>query len=199
MLSQKLLNFKGENPVVYALPRGGVVVASEIAEMLGAPLDLVITRKICHPYNSEYAIAAVSETGKIIKNESDAEIFDSKWFGDEVERQKNEMKRRRQAYLKNRAAHLAKEKIAIIVDDGLATGLTMRAAILQIRVQNPQKIVVAVPVAPQDTAQRIEKEADEFIALEIDKHFLGAIGAYYENFDQVSDEEVVELLASKNK
>lgn len=194
MLAQKLLKLKGQDLAIYALPRGGVVVAYEIAKNLNAPLDLILTRKIGHPYNPEYAIAAVSESGEIIKNESEVKSVDSDWFKNEVERQKDEMKRRRKTYLGNDRTISPKGEIAIIVDDGLATGLTMRAAISQIKTHSPKKVIVAVPVAPEDTAHKIEEEIDELISLQIDDNFLGAIGAYYENFDQVSDQEVMNLL-----
>lgn len=193
LLAEKLAKYRNKNAVVYALPRGGVVVAYEIAKRLPAPLDLVITRKIGHPHNPEYAICAVSESGELLCNEYEQKAVGMKWIREEMARQISEAKRRRQTYL-GRESLSAEGKIAIIVDDGVATGLTMNLAVREIRKQKPAKLVVAVPVIPEDTAKELEFFVDELIALEIGKPFLGSIGQYYRNFAQVEDEEVIRLL-----
>jgi predicted phosphoribosyltransferase len=192
-----LLPFKSIDTVVYALPRGGVIIGKEVADSLEAPLDLVIVRKIGHPLNPEYAIAAISENGEFSLNPSEASLIGEEWFQAEVNKQREEAARRRDKYLKDYKRINAKDKTAIIVDDGLATGLSMLAAIREIKKQGPMRIVVAVPVAPPDVAERISKEVDDFVAVYVPVIFLGAIGSYYENFDQVTDEEVVGALEDK--
>jgi predicted phosphoribosyltransferase len=195
LLAEKLAQYanKKEDVVVYALPRGGVVVAHEIAKALSAPLDLVITRKIGHPENPEYAICAVSESGELLCNEDERKRVGMEWIRSEAQRQIAEAKRRRQKYL-GRESVSAKGKIAILVDDGVATGLTMKLAIREIQKHNPAKIVVAVPVIPEDTAEELQSSVDELVALEIGRPFLGSIGQYYRDFEQVEDEEVLKLL-----
>lgn len=193
-LAEALKKYKGQDLVIYALPRGGVVLGYEIAKALGAPLDLVIPRKIGHPTNPEYAVCAVAEDGHMICNEAERAMLDPKWLEQAVERERQEAKRRRETYLEGRPPLSAEGKIAIIVDDGIATGLTMMLAIREIKHQKPKKIVVAIPVSPQDSAEVLKKEADELVALDIPEAYLGAVGAYYENFPQVEDAQVIRLL-----
>ncbi|MCR4324431.1 MAG: phosphoribosyltransferase family protein [Candidatus Curtissbacteria bacterium] len=200
-LAQKLKKYKGRDIVVYALPRGGVVTANEIAKCLNAPLDLIITRKIGHPYISEYAIAAVAENGHIVKNEEEVKAVDQVWFRQETKNQRQEAKRRRELYLGTKASISPEGKIAILVDDGIATGLTMRVAILELKHRHPKKIIVAVPIAPKDTASQIGAEVDEFVALDIPSmyEFLGGIGAYYDEFLPVEDNEVIKIMKGEVK
>lgn len=193
-LAQALIKYKNKDSIVYALPRGGVIVGAEVAKILHLPLDLVITRKIGHPNQPEYAIAAVAENGHMVKNVSELASVDEKWFKEEVEKQRLEAVRRRQKYLPGRLPLSAEGKITILVDDGIATGLTLKAAIAELKHFHPKKIIVAVPVSPQQTAEEIKKEVNEFVALDTPKDFLGSIGAYYDYFPQVSDEEVIELV-----
>jgi len=196
-LAQALAEYQGQGAAVYALPRGGVVLGHEIAKKLGAPLDLVITRKIGHPLEREYAVCAIAEDGHTLCDEAELALLDKKWLKNEFEKEQKEAKRRRKVYLEDRKPLSAENKIAIIVDDGIATGLTMLLAISEIKHQRPRKIVVAVPVVPKDIAPKIKKEADELVVLEIPEIYLYAVGAYYENFPQVEDEEVIELLKIK--
>lgn len=196
-LAQALIKYKNQQVVVLALPRGGVVLAAEIAKQLKAPLDLVIVRKIGHPYSAEYAIAAVSEDGSLIENKNETEKVDNQWFIDEVKSEQAEGNRRRRVYLAGRQQIDITDKIAIIVDDGIATGLTMKAAIREVKNKKPNKIIIAVPVAPRETVVEIKTLVDEVVVLENPEFFMGAIGSYYQDFPQVADEEVVELLASK--
>lgn len=188
--------YKGSDIVVYALPRGGVVLGYEIAKVLEAPLDLVITRKIGHPFQPEYAVCAVGESGGLVCSEFEKPNLDQKWLDDQVKKEREEAKRRREIYMKGKKLPVDKDTIAIIVDDGVATGLTMEAAIEEIKIQNPKQIVVAVPVIPHETAEKFKRKVDELIALDIPKMYLGAVGAYYSNFTQVEDEEVIKLLES---
>lgn len=197
MLCELLENYQGKDVVVYALPRGGVPVAAEIASFLHAPLDLIFAHKIGHPYQPEYAIAAVSESGHVVKSPHEREFINEAWFEKERERQMQEIARKRRLYLKERKDVPVEGKIAIIVDDGIATGLTMQVGIEELRDRLPKKIVAAVPIAPKSTANVLKTMADEFVGVEIeDYEFLGAVGAYYENFDQVEDDEVIHMLST---
>ena len=196
-LADALKQYKGGETVVYALPRGGVVLGIEVAKELGALLDLLIPRKIGHPSNEEYAIAAVTETGDAAKNEDEVRNVDPAWFVRVIEEQRTEAKRRREKYLAGRPTVAVENKTAIIVDDGMATGLTLKAAILELKLRHPKKIVIAVPVAPKDTVDDIKKTVDEVVALDAPEFFLGSIGAYYKVFAQVSDEEVVEMMGKQ--
>lgn len=198
-LSQLLKKYKDKDVVVYALPRGGVVVAAEIAKFLHAPLDLLFAHKIGHPYQPEYAIAAVSESGHMIGPSGMLPSTEKAWLESEKEHQIEEIKRRREKYLKGKKEIPVKDKIAILVDDGIATGLTMQVGIKELKDRHPKEIVAAVPVAPRSTADLIEGMVDDFIGIEIDDNFLGAVGAYYDEFDQVEDKEVIEILSDQAK
>lgn len=193
-LAKMLESYKGENVVVFALPRGGVVLGVEIAESLNAPLDIVIAKKIGHPSNSEYAIGAVVEDGEPICNQAQIQQIDAAWLKRESEKIKDEIKRRRKQYLGTSEQRNIEGKTVLVVDDGIATGFTMIAAVQELRKRNPGKIVVATPVTPYDTAQVIKRLADELISPNIDKNYLGAVGAYYRDFTQVEDDEVIDML-----
>jgi predicted phosphoribosyltransferase len=193
-LARLLDKYKDRDAVVYALPRGGVPVGKEVARALNCPLDLIIVRKIGHPWNPEYALGAVAEDGPLVVNESELARVDRQWFEAEKHRQLQEARRRRELYLRGKEPISAAQKIAILVDDGIATGSTMLVAVKKVKQEKPARIVVAVAVSPKDTAQRFAAEVDEFVAVTIPEFFLGAIGYYYEDFSQVSDEEVIALL-----
>jgi len=196
-LAARLEKYKNQDAVVYALPRGGVPVAKEIARRLQCPLDLVIIRKIGHPGNPEYALGAITENGWLVVDEEDLAKVDKDWFEAEKNKQLQEAKRRRELYLKGKEPVSAAGKIAILVDDGIATGSTMLVAVKKIKQENPKKVVVAVAVSPKETARRFEGEVDEFVAATIPDIFWGAIGYYYDDFTQVSDEEVMAMLQSE--
>ncbi len=193
-LAALLSGYKDQEAVVYALPRGGVPVAKEVAVALGCPLDLIIIRKIGHPWNPEYALGAIAEDGLLVVKEEELATVDPDWFASEKQRQLTEASRRRALYLRGKKPVSAAGKIAILVDDGIATGSTMLVAVKKVRLEKPAKIVVAVPVSPKDTARRFAAEVDEFVAVLVPAFFWGAIGYYYEDFTQVSDEEVISLL-----
>lgn len=192
-LAQSLLRYADQNTVVCALPRGGIEVGLEVAKALKAPLDIIITRKVGHPHNPEYAICTVGENGLRICNE-EAKSIDQKWLEEETERQKKEVERRVKNYRRGKERVKFEGKKVILVDDGIATGLTIRAAIREIRQEHPQKIIVAVPVSPKNIITDLRKEADEIITLCEMTDYFSSVGAYYKNFPQVSDEEVVRML-----
>ena len=195
-LAEALIHYRDRPVVVYALPRGGVVLGVEVARFLKAPLDLIVVRKIGHPLSAEYAIGAVAEDGYIVTNPAETASLDSQWLEREISAEWDEARRRRAMFLGDRSAVPVRGKTAIIVDDGLATGLTMQAAIHEIRKRLPREIVVAVPVAAADTARRIRTEVDDLVVLHVPEGFFGAVGAFYQNFNQVSDGEVVTLMQS---
>ncbi|PIS00697.1 MAG: phosphoribosyl transferase [Chlamydiae bacterium CG10_big_fil_rev_8_21_14_0_10_35_9] len=198
LLAKALESYREQDLIVLGLPRGGVLVASEIASFLKAPLDLAFARKIGHPLQEEYAIAAVSENGYLVGNSRELEITDKKWLEEEKEKAIAEIKRRRSTYLPQRPQPVLTDKIVIIADDGIATGLTLQAAIQDIKSQQPKKVIVAVPVSPKSTAELIADQVDEFVCFQTDPDylFLGGISAYYEDFHQVSDREILDILLS---
>lgn len=198
-LAQKLSKYRSSAAVVYALPRGGVETAVEVAKELKIPLDLVITRKIGHIADPEYAVCAVTETGPLLCDDTERTNLDTIWLKAEEAKERTEAKRRRKVYLAGRKPISAKAKIAILVDDGIATGLTMRAAVEAIKQQKPAKIVVAVPVAPNDIVYEFHKLVDEMVVLTGLSDFFGAISVSYDHFPQLSDEEVIGLLKETEK
>ena len=195
-LAERLRQYKNSNAIVLALPRGGVVVGYEVARLLGVPLDIVVARKIGQPQNPEYAICATDEKGTLLCDETEVRLVDQDWLKEEVERQRKEAKRRIQVYRNGKKPFQITNKVAIIIDDGIATGLTMRLAIKAVRKQKPDRIIVAVPVAPSDIVRELRREVDEIIALEPTEDFMGAVGAYYQEFEQVEDDTVIRLLQS---
>jgi predicted phosphoribosyltransferase len=185
--------------VVYPLPRGGVVLGVEIACYLQMPLDLIIPRKIGHPRNSEYAIGAVTETGELICNEREVARVDPHWLEQRVVQERQEARRRRERYLGGRKPLAVAGKLAILVDVGIATGLTVRAARGEVKRRRPAGVVVAIPVAPKDTADTLAQEVDAVVGLEITDCYWGAVGAYYERFAQVTDDEVINRLQRQRR
>jgi putative phosphoribosyl transferase len=196
-LAQALASYRDQQPVVFALPRGGVVVAAEVALALGSPLDLLLVRKIGVPQQPELAMGAVVDGGAplVVRNEDVINVVDvsESEFRAVCDRELAEIERRRKHYLGDREPVDATGRTAIIIDDGIATGATVRAALRATRMRKPAKLVLAVPVAPTDTIGQLRAEADEVICLE-EHAFFGAIGFYYSDFRQVSDKKVIETL-----
>lgn len=197
LLAARLLKLGLPDPVVIALPRGGVPVAAEVADALGAPLDVLIVRKMAAPGNPELAAAAIADGNPpdIVLNH---EVFAAFHLnGADIERiavaEYAEIKRRRSTYCANRKTAAVEQKTVILVDDGAATGTTIKAAIRALRRRSPARIFVAIPVAPADTAAELASNADQFLCLSQPPHFL-ALGSHYASFPQVPDEEVVRLL-----
>lgn len=197
-LGTKLLRFKAQNPCVLALPRGGVPVGLEVAIMLDAPLDLIIVRKLGAPWQPELAIGAIvdGEPPQVVLNKDIiAQLGVSPEEIETVKKhQLTEIARRRATYLADRPRVQIEGRTAIIVDDGIATGATIRAAILATRAAHPRKIVLAVPVAPTDTVAMLSREADEVICLETHDDF-AALSLYYMDFRQLEDDEMRGLLS----
>ena len=193
-LARALEKYKNKNAIVYALPRGGVVTAYEVSKYLGTPLDLIIVQKIGHPYSSEYALGAVTENGHSIYDKEDIQTTDKQWLKKEIETKCKEAKRRRKIYCKEKKPISAKGKTVILVDDGVATGLTMKLAMQELKFQQPKKIVVAVPVCPKEFEREVINEKCELVALDVSTDYLGAVGLYYYHFPQVTDDEVVNIM-----
>lgn len=194
-LARRLSVYATFRPVVVALPRGGVPVAAEIADHLGAPLDVIVVRKIGLPWQPELAIGAIVEGDVCIVNH--ALIDEAGVRGDELEaaiaRERVELERRVLAYRGGRSPLRLDGRVVILVDDGLATGYTARAAIELIRRRGASRVVLAVPVAPEDSVATMGRVADEFVVLQRPPGFL-SIGEHYEDFRQTSDDEVVASL-----
>ncbi len=195
-LASKLKDYKNQKDVlVLALPRGGVVTGYEIARLLNVPLDVVIVRKIGFPGQLEFGIGAISETGTVVLNELTISTYDvpKDYIEHEISRQKEEIYRRVKFYRKGGKLPDLEGKTVILTDDGVATGGTMKTAIATMRQEKLNKLIVALPVAPPTVADEIKQMVDEFICIETPFDFM-AVGSYYYDFTQVSDEEVVELL-----
>ncbi|WP_046862139.1 phosphoribosyltransferase [Microvirga massiliensis] len=196
-LARRLLPYKSANPVVLALPRGGVPVAFEVARVLEAPLDLVLVRKIGAPGHLEFGLGAVVDGAhpEIVLNEEAMDQIDvsPRYIEEEAARQLQEIERRRQHYLAGRSPIDVQGRMAIVIDDGIATGGTVRAALKGLARAHPARLVLAVPVAPRDTIARLQDEADEVICLMTPEPFY-AVGAHFADFTQTTDEEVIDLL-----
>jgi putative phosphoribosyl transferase len=185
------------DPVVLALPRGGVPVGLEIVRRLNAPMDLVMVRKLGVPYQPELAAGAVvnGDHPQTVVNEDIAAHagLDPADIRQMADQQLREIRRRREIYLKGRAQVPVEGRTAIVVDDGIATGATTRAALKGVRLRKPAKLVLAVPVAPADTLELLRGDVDDLVCVETSAFFY-AIGAHYADFTQVEDDEVVRML-----
>ncbi|MBJ6119459.1 phosphoribosyltransferase [Pontibacter sp. BT310] len=190
MLADLLEQYRGQDGVVLAIPRGGVPVAAPIARRLHMPLEVMLIKKIGHPANPEYAIGSVSLDAITIDPtiEVPREYIDA-----EAERVRESLRKKYTLFMGDRKPIPLKDKLVIIVDDGIATGKTLMATIEQAKKQEPAKIIVAVPVAPQAAIERFSEEADEVICL-LTPPFFQAVGQFYVEFRQTSDEEVIALL-----
>jgi putative phosphoribosyl transferase len=196
-LAARLLALRLPDPVVLALPRGGVPVAVEVARALRAPLDLLLVRKIGAPGNPELAIAAVADGNELVIDEFTRQASGAsiEYIEDQARTEMGEIQRRRQLYLHGRAPLPVAGRTAIVVDDGIATGTTVRAALTALRRRSPARIVLAVPLAPADTLAGLRGQADRIECLATPSPFF-AVGSHYVDFEQVSDDEVIAQLTA---
>lgn len=198
-LAKALARYKDRKPIILALPRGGVPVAAKVAEALHAPLDLLLVRKIGVPFQPELAMGAVVDGASplTVRNEEVISLagISEREFSAVRDQQLSEIERRRKMYLGDRPHPELSGHTVIVVDDGIATGATTRAALQAVRLRKPSELVLAVPVAPTDALKKLAGEADEIVCLEDYEEF-GAIGFFFSDFRQVSDDEVIDLLAS---
>jgi len=194
LLSEKLKKYQDSNSVVIAIPRGGVPIGLEIAQRLHLPLDIVLSKKIGHPSNKEFAIGAVSLDSVIVDERPDVP---KEYIEKETIRLRELLREKYHLYRVNREPIVITDKNVIIVDDGIATGNTLLLSIAMLRKKNPAKIIVAVPVLPYDTLNTFEQNTDELIYLIASKNFKG-VGSFYEKFYQVEDYEVIQMLSDSN-
>jgi putative phosphoribosyl transferase len=194
-LAKKLGWIKKENPVILAIPRGGVVTGDVIAKSLELPLDIIVSRKIGAPYNPELAIGAVVHDGSFFPNSDliDALDIPKSYLKEQIAEQLQEIERRLIKF-RGRKDYDLKDKTVVLVDDGIATGATIFVALEWIKKQQPKKIIIAIPVGPRDTIKRLSKKA-EVVVLD-DPVVFGAVGEFYEFFDQVEDSQVAEIMKS---
>jgi len=194
LLAQRLADYAGKNPLVLAIPRGAVPMGQVIAQALGGELDVVLVRKLGAPGNPEYAIGAIDESGwAYVTTHARAAGADAAYIERRKEEELARIRQRRAQYSPMRPAHDPAGRIVIVIDDGLATGSTMIAALHALRSRKPQKLVCAVPVAPPDTLEQVARYCDEVVCLEAPDDFR-AVGQFYLDFGQVEDDEVVEIL-----
>jgi putative phosphoribosyl transferase len=196
-LGERLARMKLADPVVLALPRGGVPVGLEVARALHAPLDLLLVRKIGVPWQPELAVGAVMDGDApviVVEPHVQAETgIDRQYIEDRAQQELKEIERRRGVYLAHHAPEPVTGRTAIVVDDGIATGTTMRAALRGLRQRKPARLVLAVPVAPPETIDALRAEVDDVVCL-MQPTFFGAIGYFYVDFHQLADDEVVALM-----
>jgi len=197
-LARELSKYKNKKDViVLGIPRGGVEVAFNIAKTLKIPLSIVVTKKIGHPFESEFAIGAVSPGGHYSINKQYQAEAGEGYIKNTIKELTKEINRRYKEYTNEKLPKL-KNKIVILVDDGLATGFTMLSAVEYVQSQNPKKIIVAIPVAAQDSFEKVKAAANEVVCLQVPV-FFAAVGGFYQNFMQLEDEEVKYYLKEAKK
>ena len=195
LLAAELDEYRGQNPVVLGIPRGGVVVASELAGALDAEMDIVLAHKLPTPGYGELAMGAVSEDGKLFMNQDvlDMMRIPETYIQREKTRQLGELRRRAELFRRARPRIPLKDRIVIVTDDGVATGATTQAAIWAVKLEQPAKLVAAIPIGSEDTIRRLAKDVDEMLCLRCPPMF-GAVGQFYRQFHPVEDEDVLAIL-----
>ena len=193
-LAEALSGLKGEDVVVLGIPRGGVVVAAEVARAHGWPLDTVIPRKVRAPGNPELGLGAIAPGVRVLDQRMlDMMGVSESYLEREIAEEEREIERRSEAYRRGRPAVDVKDKVAVVVDDGIATGGTATAAVRWAKAEGAAKVILGVPVAPAEGVRNLSREADEVVCLETPEPFY-AVGQWYQEFPQTSDEEVVHIL-----
>jgi len=186
-LAEKLRKYQGDPGVILAVPRGGIPVAYAVAKELGFPLDVILSKKIGHPMNKEYAIGSVSLTDYFIIPHADVS---QQYIENEIEKLRRKLKEMYHKFMGDKEPENLEGKTVIVIDDGIATGNTLLGTVNILKKSKPGKIIIAVPVASLHAIQKLRKEVDDVISVMIPEHFYG-VGAFYEDFEQVSDEEVM--------
>jgi putative phosphoribosyl transferase len=194
LLSEKLKKYQDSDAIILAVPRGGVPIGYEIARRLNLPLDIILSKKIGHPLNREFAIGAVSMDSTIIDEHPE---IPKQYIDDEIIRLRKLLQEKYELYIGKRKPLDIRGKNVIVVDDGIATGNTLLASISMLRKRKPAKIIVVVPVLPSDTLETFKQQTDEFIYLVASNYFRG-VGGFYDEFYQVEDDEVIEMLRMTN-
>ncbi len=194
-LAEKLLWLKNENPIILAIPRGGVVTGDVIASLLGCKLDVIVSRKVGAPDNPELAIGAVMHDGSYFPNIEITRMLNvpESFVEEEIARQMKEIDRRLMKFRGSKEYDLA-GKTVVIVDDGIATGATMFVAVRWVKKQKPKKLIIAVPVGPQETIEKLNQIADKVAVLQ-SPYIFNAVGEFYQEFDEVSDDEVQKIMS----
>ncbi len=187
ILASKLKKYQYDPGVILAVPRGGVPVAYMVAKELGFPLEVILTKKIGHPMNPEYAIGAASLTDYIVVPHDDVS---QDYIDNEVVKIRKKLKEMYVKFMGDKTPEDLKGKTVIVIDDGIATGNTLLSTIDVIRKSDPAKIIIAVPVAPESAVSKLSREVDDVVVVMMPENFYG-VGSFYEDFDQVSDEEVI--------
>lgn len=197
LLAEQLEEYRGKNPLILAIPRGAAPIAKLIAQELQGEFDVVLVRKLRAPNQPEFAIGSIDEAGHVYLNPNAGWLHLSPSY---VEREKEEqletLRRRRKLYTPHRPPIDPQNRIVMIVDDGIATGSTMIAALQSVRAQNPSQLIAVTAVAPPDSLRRISEFADRVVCLEVPKYFQ-AVGQFFQDFSQVSDKEVIEILSAR--
>ncbi|MDO8715613.1 MAG: phosphoribosyltransferase family protein [Dehalococcoidales bacterium] len=200
LLGRELSEYRGQNVVVLGIPRGGIVLAREIARALGADIDIVLAHKLGTPGHQELAMGSVSEDGRLFLNQGVVREFDvgESYIQQEKARQIAEIKRRTDLIRRIKPKIPLQGKIVIVTDDGVATGATTQAAFWAVRLEQPKKLIAAMPVGPEDTIRRLAEDVDEMLCLRVPPLF-AAVGQFYQQFDPVEDEEVLRILRDSQK
>jgi predicted phosphoribosyltransferase len=195
LLAKELSDYRGKGAVVLGIPRGGIIVAQEVAQALEADMDIVLAHKLRAPIRAELAMGSISEDGKLFINKEVIEELgiDEAYIKQEKARQMAEIRRRTKLFRHVRPKVPLGNKIVIVTDDGVATGATTQAALWAVRLEKPKKLIAALPVGPEDTIRRLAKDVDEMICLRTPPLF-AAVGQFYISFEPVEDDVVLEIL-----